>query len=68
MYGNRFYVSTVGDPFYILGVDKNAEFSEIKKQFYKLANQYHPDKDNSPVAFIFKIGKHKKIPFSERSF
>ena len=42
--------STLSDPFYILGVEKNAEFSDIKKQFYKLANEYHPDKNNSPVS------------------
>ena len=37
-------VEGVKDPYYMLGVDKNAEFSEIKKAFYKLASEYHPDK------------------------
>lgn len=27
----------VRDPYYILGVDKNADIAEIKKAFYKLA-------------------------------
>jgi DnaJ-class molecular chaperone len=32
------------DPYYILGVDKTADIADIKKAFYKLANEYHPDK------------------------
>ena len=43
--------STISDPFYILGVDKTAEFDQIKKQFYKLAREFHPDKNDSPVLF-----------------
>jgi preprotein translocase subunit Sec63 len=33
-----FSTSTISDPYYILGVDKNADFAEIKKTFYKLAS------------------------------
>lgn len=34
----RFRFSSSADPYYILGVDKNAPFPEIKKAFYRLAN------------------------------
>lgn len=38
------FATDFSDPYYILGVDKNADISEVKKAFYKLANQNHPDK------------------------
>lgn len=34
----------LSDPYYMLGLDKNADIAEVKKAFYKLANEYHPDK------------------------
>ncbi len=40
---------TAFDPFYILGVDRRADFSEIKKAYFKLAAEYHPDKNSSEV-------------------
>jgi DnaJ-class molecular chaperone len=41
----KYFSTTVnGDPYYILGVDKTADFLSIKKAFYKLASHYHPDK------------------------
>lgn len=39
-----YHFGVASDPYYILGVDKNAEFADIKKAFYKLASEYHPDK------------------------
>jgi molecular chaperone DnaJ len=31
------------DPYYILGVDRETNFTEIKKQYFLLAKKYHPD-------------------------
>ena len=31
------------DPYYVLGVDREAKFSEVKKQYFLLAKKYHPD-------------------------
>ena len=31
------------DPYFILGVDRQTPFPEVKKQYFKLAKQYHPD-------------------------
>lgn len=45
----RFLFSSSADPYYILGVDKNAPFPEIKKAFYRLANEFHPDKNDTQV-------------------
>ena len=33
----------------ILQVDRNATTKQIKKHYYKLARQYHPDKHNGDL-------------------
>eukprot|EP01083_Nonionella_stella_P245671 853641_1 len=38
------------DYYETLGVDKNAKDTEIKKAFYKLAKQWHPDANKAPEA------------------
>ena len=32
------------DPYAVLGIDRDATDSEIKKQYHKLAREYHPDR------------------------
>ncbi|MCB9195387.1 MAG: DnaJ domain-containing protein [Flavobacteriales bacterium] len=36
----------------ILGLQYGASLSEIKKAYYKLSKQYHPDLNNSPEAIL----------------
>lgn len=44
------FMKTCKDYYEILGVQKGATEVEIKKQYRKLALQYHPDKNKSPGA------------------
>jgi DnaJ-class molecular chaperone len=50
-----FSSNRVIDPYYILGVEKRTEYDEIKKVYYKLVSQYHPDKNPSPVKWKLTI-------------
>ena len=43
------------DPYKILDVRKSDDFKEIKKKYYQLVSQYHPDRNDSEVSNqIFK--------------
>lgn len=43
------------DPYLVLDINRKAEWAEIKKQYYKLARQYHPDlNQNDEVSIKYK--------------
>ena len=56
----HFNFSVQADPYYILGVEKEAPFQEIKVAFYKLANEFHPDKNDSKVHLVDTSSKPSK--------
>ena len=50
----------------ILGVDKNASKSEIKKAFHKLAHKYHPDKKGGDEAMFKKASEAYSVLSDEK--
>ena len=51
----RMFAVKVIDPYKVLQVSRTAEFSTVKKAYYKLVSKYHPDTNDSPTANeIFK--------------
>ena len=47
------------DYYDILGVNKNAEESEIKRAFKKLALRFHPDKNSVEGCYLLMVGAKK---------
>lgn len=41
------------DPYYILGVGRDLTFPQVKKQYFKLAKQYHPDLNPNNEVLLF---------------
>ena len=44
--------STAKDPYKILDLPRNSSIAEIKQQYYKLSQKYHPDKGGDSQMFI----------------
>ncbi|CAD8192552.1 unnamed protein product [Paramecium octaurelia] len=47
---NLYKFSSAIDPYQVLGVDKFTPFPDVKKAYYKMAAQYHPDINKTPSA------------------
>lgn len=43
------------DYYHVLGVDKNASNSELKKAYYRLAQKHHPDKKGQSPDAVSKF-------------
>ena len=43
----------------ILEVSQSSTQDEIKKAFYKLANEYHPDKNSGATEKLKRLGEEK---------
>ena len=52
----------MADDYYkILGIEKNADASEIKRAYRKLAHKYHPDKEGGDAEKLANIFPNAKI-------
>lgn len=40
----------IQNPYYVLGLHRSASSSEIKREYKKLAKEWHPDKNKHPEA------------------
>lgn len=49
-YVKKFHSFKKKDPYFVLGLTKNATKSEIKKAFVKLTREFHPDRNKSQNA------------------
>ena len=54
------------DYYEILGVDRNASAAELKKAYYKLAKQYHPDTSSADPALFAEVNAAYDVLSDER--
>lgn len=53
------------DPYKVLGVRREDDFMSIKKTYYKLVGEYHPDKNDSPVSLV-ESGRKRHVQTDSR--
>jgi len=45
----RWFASHASNPYEVLGVTADADFTAVKKAYFKLVTKFHPDKNPSEV-------------------